>query len=103
IKSQSKADIVVSFATAATHSQACGNDLACKSGDKIVISVAGWETVPAHFASPADYHAYLVNYGFGLAQSQKPKSCPGKGKTAPVMQRQWADLAGCRVNPWVYG
>jgi hypothetical protein len=102
VNSTSKADVFISFANAETQSKTCGSDLVCKSGNKIIISAAGWDTTPAHFANATDYHTYLVNYGFGLAQSQKPKSCPGKGKPAPIMQQQWADLAGCRATSWVY-
>jgi hypothetical protein len=103
IESPAKANIIVSLTDATTLGQICGKELVCKKESKIVISAAAWQSAPGHFANLGDYRAWLVNYGFGLAQSQKPKTCPGKGKTAPVMQRQWSDLAGCRANAWVYG
>jgi hypothetical protein len=103
VKSRSKADFVVSLVTAATATKACPKALVCKKGSKLVIPASAWAKAPGAFSSVDDYRAYLVNHAVGIYQGKEPATCPGKGKSAPVMQQQWEDLGGCVANAWVTG
>jgi hypothetical protein len=101
IKDRSKTGFVVSLVTAATAGKACGKELVCKKGAKLVIAATAWAKAPSAFSNIDDYRAYLVNYAVGVYQGQKTAQCPGKGKPAQVMQQQWNHLGGCTANPWV--
>ncbi len=102
---RSKATVNLYLASSKTAAILCGSDAeadySCISGDTVVINAERWKSgAPTYAGDTAGYRAYLVNHAAGQLLGKKGASCAGKGKKAPVMMRQSADLRGCVANPW---
>lgn len=102
---ESKATVQLYLTTAATAAVLCGSDAdtgqACTKGDVVVINAERWKSVAPTYAGDADgYRTYLVNHAIGQLLGKGRANCAGKGKKAPVMMQQSADLRGCIANPW---
>ena len=101
---KSKADVSLYLASTATAAKLCGSDaeaaISCTSGGVLVINAEAWKAGAATYDDLDDYRTYLINHAAGQLLGEKAQTCPGKGKKAPVMMQQSADLDGCTANPW---
>jgi hypothetical protein len=80
-----------------------GGYTSCRYGERAVINLARWETaVPDYGGDIATYRLYVVNHEVGHALGNGHQSCPGPGRSAPVMQQQTLGLQGCIKNAWPY-
>ncbi|MBB5078535.1 DUF3152 domain-containing protein [Nonomuraea endophytica] len=78
-----------------------GGDLSCWDGDRSVINAVRWARgVPQYHGDLARYRHYVINHEVGHGLGHSHRSCPGRGRPAPVMLQQSKSLDGCRPNPW---
>ena len=82
----------------------CSSTWSCRVGRFVIINQTRWQ-----HASPAwnaaghslrDYRHMVLNHETGHWLGHRHRSCPGKGKRAPVMMQQSKGLGGCRFNPF---
>lgn len=101
---KAKATVTLYLASPATAATLCGSSRAadsCTKGNTIVISAERWKSAAATYTSDAaGYRTYLVNHAVGQFLGKSTAGCAGKGRKAPVMMSQSADLRGCVANPW---
>lgn len=97
-------DFTVYLATPATRGRLCASEdryTSCRNGERVVINVARWvHSVPHYGAALAVYRQYVVNHEVGHRLGHGHELCPGKGRSAPVMQQQTLALHGCTANGW---
>ncbi|MFI6290668.1 DUF3152 domain-containing protein [Nonomuraea sp. NPDC050790] len=78
-----------------------GGDLSCWDGRRSVINAVRWARgVPQYHGDLARYRHYVINHEVGHGLGHSHRSCPGRGRLAPVMLQQSKSLDGCRPNPW---
>jgi uncharacterized protein DUF3152 len=100
----------VTLATPATVEKICAAGgvhtdqyLSCRLPGSLMINLARWLTaVPSYGAPLSEYRAYEINYAVGRELGHPNESCPGRGRPAPVMQKQPLGLKGCTANGWPY-
>ncbi|WP_157252244.1 DUF3152 domain-containing protein [Nonomuraea typhae] len=78
-----------------------GGDLSCWNGRRSVINAVRWAGgVPQYDGDLDGYRDYVISHEVGHGLGHGHRSCPGRGRRAPVMAQQSKSLAGCRPNPW---
>ncbi|MFI9557353.1 DUF3152 domain-containing protein [Nonomuraea endophytica] len=78
-----------------------GGDLSCWDGSRSVINAVRWARgVPQYHGDLLRYRRYVINHEVGHGLGHSHRSCPGRGRLAPVMLQQSKSLDGCRPNPW---
>jgi hypothetical protein len=78
-----------------------GGIFSCFMRGRAVLNVARWRSGAEAFGNDLTaYRLYLVNHEVGHALGFGHRSCPGRGRPAPVMVQQTIGVAGCRPNPW---
>jgi hypothetical protein len=78
-----------------------GGEYSCQNGPLVVINAKRWRAGVPHWPSGLNsYRTMLLNHEMGHLLGQRHRSCPGRGRTAPVMQQQSGGLGGCIANPW---
>ncbi|MFE0155914.1 DUF3152 domain-containing protein [Nonomuraea sp. NPDC059007] len=78
-----------------------GGDLSCWDGHRSVINAVRWARgVPQYHGDLARYRRYVINHEVGHGLGHGHRSCPGRGRLAPVMLQQSMSLDGCRPNAW---
>ncbi len=100
----------VTLATPATAEKICAAGgihtdryLSCHLPGQLVINLGRWLTgIPSYGAPLDEYRAYEINYAVGRELGHANEGCPGRGKPAPVMQKQALGLKGCTANGWPY-
>ena len=100
----------VTLATPGTVEKACAAGgvhtdqyLSCRLPGQLMINLGRWLTgIPSYGAPLDEYRAYEINYAVGRELGHANEGCPGKGKPAPVMQKQALGLKGCTANGWPY-
>ncbi|MFT3835203.1 MAG: DUF3152 domain-containing protein [Micropruina sp.] len=101
---KAKATVTLYLASAGTAATLCGSSGSadtCTKGNTVVISAERWKSAAATYAGDAaGYRTYLVNHAMGQFLGKDAAGCAGKGRKAPVMMPQSADLRGCVANPW---
>ena len=105
VADQDGADLLVVLATPNTVDELCtGQDTqgtwSCTSGNRLVLNVDRWRYLAPGFTDAATYRAYLINHELGTWLGHPAETCPGPGRSAPVMQAQAVDLGGCVANAW---
>lgn len=74
-----------------------------KLGDTEVINLRRWLKGAPGFAMSLDgYHIMVINHEMGHELGFDHMLCPGAGQSAPVMQEETIDLAGCTPNPYPF-
>lgn len=82
----------------------CSSTWSCRVGRYVIINQTRWQR-----ASPAwnaaglklrDYRHMVLNHETGHWLGHRHRSCPGRGKLAPVMMQQSKSRNGCRFNPF---
>jgi hypothetical protein len=77
--------------------------LSCHSHGRSVINARRWGQGARPYGDDlAAYREYLINHEVGHALGHGHRSCPGRGRPAPVMVQQTKSLYGCRANPWPF-
>lgn len=77
------------------------SQVSCWNGERSVLNFRRWALGDDSYgADVARYRVYQVNHEVGHGIGHQHKTCPGKGKRAPVMMQQTLDLGGCQ--PWPY-
>lgn len=77
------------------------SQVSCWNGERSVLNFRRWALGDDSYGSDvALYRVYQVNHEVGHGLGHQHRTCPGKGKRAPVMVQQTLDLGGCK--PWPY-
>jgi hypothetical protein len=77
------------------------SQVSCWNGERSVLNFRRWALGDDSYGSDvARYRVYQVNHEVGHGLGHQHRTCPGKGKRAPVMVQQTLDLGGCK--PWPY-
>ena len=77
------------------------SQVSCWNGERSVLNFRRWALGDDSYGSDvARYRIYQVNHEVGHGLGHQHRTCPGKGKRAPVMVQQTLDLGGCK--PWPY-
>ena len=77
------------------------SQVSCWNGERSVLNFRRWTLGDDSYGSDvALYRVYQVNHEVGHGLGHQHRTCPGKGKRAPVMVQQTLDLGGCK--PWPY-
>lgn len=105
VADQDDADLLVVLATPNTVDELCaGQDTqgtwSCTSANRLVLNADRWRHLVPAFTDAATYRAYLINHELGTWLGHPVETCPGPGRSAPVMQAQAVDLGGCVANAW---
>ncbi|MET8092510.1 DUF3152 domain-containing protein [Micromonospora sp. NPDC005220] len=100
-------DFTIYLATPGTRDTLCQDApdayTSCRNGGRVVLNVARWvKGVPGYGASLDTYRQYMVNHEVGHKLGYGHERCPGRGRSAPVMQQQTLGLHGCTANAWPY-
>lgn len=78
-----------------------GTYYSCAGVTEAVLNADRWFGGSKYWPGPlAEYRQMLVNHEVGHVLDMRHRSCPGPGKTAPVMMQQSKGLKGCVRNPW---
>lgn len=100
------ADLHAYIVTPGTTNRLCAplrtrGEVSCQNGNKVVLNAKRWVRGASSYGDDrTGYRRYLVNHEFGHALGHDHVSCPGRGRSAPVMMQQTKGLDGCRKNPW---
>ncbi|MFI6813142.1 DUF3152 domain-containing protein [Nonomuraea sp. NPDC050328] len=77
-----------------------GGELSCWRDGRSVINALRWARGVPHYSSLPAYRQYVISHEVGHGLGHGHRSCPGRGRRAPVMLQQTKSLYGCRPNPW---
>jgi hypothetical protein len=73
----------------------------CQIGPTVAITADRWRVgTPEWTSDLASYRQMVVGHEVGHLIGLHHRSCPVKGKPAPLMLPQSTELHGCLANPW---
>ena len=76
----------------------------CQLGQRVVLNHRRWMNgAPSYRGDLSGYRRMLVNHEVGHRLGLGHRSCPGRGRLAPVMMQQTKGLGACRRNTWPLG
>lgn len=99
-------DIRVTLASPGLTDQLCApmrtlSQVSCWNGERSVLNFRRWALGDDSYGDDiARYRIYQINHEVGHGLGHQHRSCPGKGKRAPIMVQQTLSLGGCA--PWPY-
>ena len=99
-------DIRVTLASPGMTDKLCApmrtlSQVSCWNGERSVLNLKRWVLGDDSYGTDvARYRVYQVNHEVGHGLGHQHKTCPGKGRRAPVMMQQTLSLGGC--TPWPY-
>lgn len=77
------------------------SQVSCWNNGRSVLNLRRWQLGDDSYGDDvARYRIYQVNHEVGHGLGHQHRSCPAKGRKAPVMVQQTLDLQGC--TPWPY-
>jgi hypothetical protein len=99
-------DIRVTLASPGMTDRLCAplrtfSQVSCWNGERSVLNLRRWQLGDDSYGrNVARYRTYLINHEVGHGLGHQHRTCPGKGKRAPVMVQQTLSLGGC--VPWPF-
>jgi hypothetical protein len=99
-------DIRVTLASPGLTDKLCApmrtlSQVSCWNGERSVLNFRRWALGDDSYgADIARYRVYQINHEVGHGLGHQHRSCPGKGKRAPIMVQQTLSLGGCA--PWPF-
>lgn len=80
-----------------------GRYYSCWSGRYVMVNADRWHGGTDKFRGTLwQYRGYLLAHEVGHALGHRHRSCPARGRPAPVMMQQSKGTGACRPNPWPY-
>ncbi|TPG16376.1 DUF3152 domain-containing protein [Pedococcus bigeumensis] len=80
------------------------SQVSCWNGERSVLNFRRWALGDDSYGTDvARYRIYQVNHEVGHGLGHQHRTCPAKGKRAPVMVQQTLDLGGCKSWPYPSG
>ncbi len=104
-----KVDIRVTLASPGLTDELCApmktlSQVSCWNGERSVLNFRRWALGDDSYGEDVEsYRIYQVNHEVGHGLGHQHRTCPGKGRRAPVMVQQTLDLGGCKAWPWPSG
>ena len=102
-------DIRVTLASPSLTDRLCApmktlSEVSCWNGERSVLNLRRWMLgADSHGDDVERYRIYQVNHEVGHGLGHGHRSCPAKGKRAPVMVQQTLGLEGCMAWPYPSG
>jgi hypothetical protein len=99
-------DIRVTLASPGLTDELCApmrtlSQVSCWNGERSVLNFRRWALGDDSYGDDiARYRIYQINHEVGHGLGHQHRSCPGKGKRAPIMVQQTLSLGGCA--PWPF-
>ena len=104
-----RVDIRVTLASPGLTDQLCRpmrtlSQVSCWNGDRSVLNFRRWALGDDSYGDDvARYRVYQINHEVGHGLGHQHRSCPAKGKRAPIMVQQTLSLGGCVAWPYPSG
>jgi Protein of unknown function (DUF3152) len=102
------ANLRINLATPATVDRMCrgqadtGGQWSCRNGDDVNINLTRWREAVPHAPDRTTYRIMVMNHEVGHYLGFAHATCPGPGRTAPIMLPQSRTMGGCVFNPFPY-
>lgn len=108
-KAGQRVDIRVTLASPGLTDQLCLpmrtlSQVSCWNGERSVLNFRRWALGDDSYGDDvARYRVYQINHEVGHGLGHQHRSCPAKGKRAPIMVQQTLSLGGCVAWPYPSG
>lgn len=108
-KAGERVDIRVTLASPGLTDKLCApmrtlSQVSCWNGERSVLNFRRWALGDDSYGDDiARYRVYQINHEVGHGLGHQHRSCPAKGKRAPIMVQQTLTLGGCVAWPYPSG